>query len=383
MEEGDIDCVSIRIKSASHRCEDLEFPCKLSSTVLNLKKIIQLKNPLHPGVTEQRLIYSGHLLDDGKLIRDVISANSANNASQSSYTFHLACTSKSYVPYKTIETQRISAANHVNPPEPVQPSISQPTFAAGAPQGGIPPDVLALHQLYVEQMMSFMAQWSQGNLNNVGGPQFQYQFPEPAQAQANANYAQVQEQMMRDVRNEGRDNPRVNEAARVRADDEENPRDMLDWMYTFSRLILVFSVVYFYSNFTRFFLVVIFTGLVMVMQRRHQGNNAEGDRVQDAADAHPVPQQQAHVNAQPNRENDGNLNGQEVREEIPAEINNVEGNKNEEVRNDNVTGTSEAEELQAIIQEPPVPARLNQLREIGWTFLTTFFTSLIPETPQN
>lgn len=42
-------------------------------------------------------------------------------------------------------------------------------------------------------------------------------------------------------------------------DDEENQRDLLDWAYTLSRLVLILSVVYFYSNFTRFLLVVIFT----------------------------------------------------------------------------------------------------------------------------
>lgn len=42
-------------------------------------------------------------------------------------------------------------------------------------------------------------------------------------------------------------------------DDEENQRDLLDWAYTLSRVVLILSVVYFYSNFTRFLLVVIFT----------------------------------------------------------------------------------------------------------------------------
>ena len=59
------------------------------------------------------------------------------------------------------------------------------------------------------------------------------------------------------------DNPRANDAGN-RGDDDEAPRDVLDWMYTLVRVALIFSVVYFYSNFTRFFLVVLFTALVMV-----------------------------------------------------------------------------------------------------------------------
>ena len=59
------------------------------------------------------------------------------------------------------------------------------------------------------------------------------------------------------------DNARANEVAN-RGEDDEAPRDVLDWMYTIVRVALIFSVVYFYSNFTRFFLVVLFTALVMV-----------------------------------------------------------------------------------------------------------------------
>jgi len=53
-------------------------------------------------------------------------------------------------------------------------------------------------------------------------------------------------------------------APRIVNDEDEPQRDLLDWIYTGSRLCLILSVVYFYSNFTRFLLVLLFTGLVML-----------------------------------------------------------------------------------------------------------------------
>ena len=39
-------------------------------------------------------------------------------------------------------------------------------------------------------------------------------------------------------------------------DDENMNRDWLDWMYTLSRVAVLLSIVYFYSTFTRFVLVL-------------------------------------------------------------------------------------------------------------------------------
>lgn len=41
-------------------------------------------------------------------------------------------------------------------------------------------------------------------------------------------------------------------------DDEFGQRDWLDYVYTFSRFLVLISIVYFYSNFTRFLAVAAF-----------------------------------------------------------------------------------------------------------------------------
>ena len=69
-------------------------------------------------------------------------------------------------------------------------------------------------------------------------------------------------------------------------DDEEGGADMLDWIYTLSRVALIFSVVYFYSNLTRLFLVIIFTGLVFLLQRRHAQAPAPNNNVPQPRQAH-------------------------------------------------------------------------------------------------
>jgi hypothetical protein len=45
-------------------------------------------------------------------------------------------------------------------------------------------------------------------------------------------------------------------------DDEFGQRDWLDYVYTFSRFLVLISIVYFYSNFTRFLAVAAFFFLV-------------------------------------------------------------------------------------------------------------------------
>jgi len=65
--------------------------------------------------------------------------------------------------------------------------------------------------------------------------------------------------------------PRINAGAAAAApeiddDDDLNNRDWLDWFYWMSRAVVLFTVVYFYSSFTRFMLVVGFAILMYLYQ---------------------------------------------------------------------------------------------------------------------
>ena len=48
----------------------------------------------------------------------------------------------------------------------------------------------------------------------------------------------------------------------------DRDRDILDWMYLTSRVVLLLSIVYFYSSIARFLLVACLAGLVYLYQVR-------------------------------------------------------------------------------------------------------------------
>uniref|UniRef100_A0A8D0EHU2 HERPUD family member 2 n=1 Tax=Strix occidentalis caurina TaxID=311401 RepID=A0A8D0EHU2_STROC len=105
--------------------------------------------------------------------------------------------------------------------------------------------------------------------------------------------------------------------------EEDFNRDWLDWMYTFSRAAILLSIVYFYSSFSRFVMVMG----AMLHQAGWFPFRQEGG------------QQQAANNVEVNR--DG---GEDAAEDANTE------------------------------QQPGFMAS-------AWSFITTFFTSLIPEGP--
>ena len=50
------------------------------------------------------------------------------------------------------------------------------------------------------------------------------------------------------------------------ANNVRGDRDLLDWMYLLSRVVLLFSIVYFYSSITRFLVVAVLAGFVYLYQ---------------------------------------------------------------------------------------------------------------------
>lgn len=74
MPESSLDLNSellIQVRSPSLN-ETLDVTIKLNETISCLKKSIQLVHPHHPSVDNQRIIYSGKLLQDEETIYSVI-----------------------------------------------------------------------------------------------------------------------------------------------------------------------------------------------------------------------------------------------------------------------------------------------------------------------
>jgi len=125
-------------------------------------------------------------------------------------------------------------------------------------------------------------------------------------------------------------------------------RDLLDWFYVMSRVLVLFSIVYFYSSFARFALVTGLGFLVYLYQVGFFGRGRRGRA--------------------------GGRQGDIIRQEVE----NVRaGPREEEV----VDGANVGEEDSNVEIEPVPEAPPNPLM-IAATFLTTLFSSLIPEQPQ-
>ncbi|KFR09983.1 Homocysteine-responsive endoplasmic reticulum-resident ubiquitin-like domain member 2 protein, partial [Opisthocomus hoazin] len=132
--------------------------------------------------------------------------------------------------------------------------------------------------------------------------------------------------------------------------EEDFNRDWLDWMYTFSRAAILLSIVYFYSSFSRFVMVMGAMLLVYLHQAGWFPFRPEGG------------QQQAANNVEVNRD------GQHA--------NNPDLEEMERLMDDGIDEDSgeDAGEDANTEQQPGFMASAR-------SFITTFFTSLIPEGP--
>jgi len=154
-------------------------------------------------------------------------------------------------------------------------------------------------------------------------------------------------------------------------------RDILDWFYVASRVLVLFSIVYFYSSLARFALVAGLGLAVYLYRIGFFGQRNGGQMNIEMNNLNP------NNNVDPNQQNDlqvhQNEEGEENREDVvnPGEnVDQVENNDNGAV-NENPSGA-------AVNNTPTLP---NVQLEPSWyqvatTFLTTFFTSLMPNEPQ-
>ena len=151
-------------------------------------------------------------------------------------------------------------------------------------------------------------------------------------------------------------------------------RDILDWFYVASRVLVLFSIVYFYSSLARFALVAGL-GLAVYLYRIGffgQRNAGQGNmdlnnlNQNNNVDPNQLNNREANQN-DPRREN-GEANGNPEDDEPLPDIDAV-GAVNENPNG--ATGTN----LPNVQIEP-------SFFQVATTFMTTFFTSLMPNEPQ-
>ncbi|XP_078395941.1 homocysteine-responsive endoplasmic reticulum-resident ubiquitin-like domain member 2 protein [Cetorhinus maximus] len=142
--------------------------------------------------------------------------------------------------------------------------------------------------------------------------------------------------------------------------EEDLNRDWLDWMYTVSRAGILLSIVYFYSSFSRFVMVM---GAILLVYLHQAGWFPFRQDVQNRRPANQA------VEFNQEGQEDNALEVHEMERLMDEGLDDDSGESGESGDSGDDTTESTAG------TEPP------GFMASAWSFITTFFTSLIPEGP--
>lgn len=347
-----MDLVTLRIKSPSAALEDLEVKAQVGDTVRELKEQISLAFPTKPPPGEQKLVYLGKILKDSDRLDEVLRLDD----SVSAYTLHLVCAlpqQREGLRYRPAPAVHTPAEDVVVPPpatytapttqetnqtmEQMMRSFSTQytTAMSSLPPSPSEAELAALQELYSQYVGLYMQYLS----GSAPGTQYQHLVPQPPEQQEVQEGAQGEVQGVQApgagmVMNAGGGG-----AVAADAGGDRN-RDILDWVYVMTRVMLLFSVIYFHSSFWRLAFVAGLGFLVFLYQNRQQGRARRPQQVAPVAAPLPVEE----------------VDEQEEREEGEEES---EGGEEQE-------------------EEQPKPSRV----AVVVTFITSLISSIIPEQNQ-
>nr|XP_015224045.1 PREDICTED: homocysteine-responsive endoplasmic reticulum-resident ubiquitin-like domain member 1 protein [Lepisosteus oculatus] len=352
-----------------------------SWTVGQLKSHLSGVYPGSPPEKDQRLIYSGKLLPDHLLLRDVF------RKSDTTPTLHLVCAFKPPGSQHGSQPKAAGAEACVQsvpraagqaagaaPPGPSGDGLRHRGSAGGVPSawtspamlGGAdvrrpaysvysPQQLLWLQQMYVRQYyMQYQAALAAASSHVApSGPSLPVVTPAPVplanQAPADnlpANQNAPQPPLINPGANR---NLRMNaQGGPVMEDEEDVNRDWLDWVYTAARFSVFLSILYFYSSVSRFVLVM---SSLLIMYLHTAGWFPFRRRAVHLDPNHAQPAEAV--------ENQQNRNAGRPPEELLGE-------------------EQEGAPLPAVDAEP----QRVTLMGTAWVFFKAFFSSLIPEGPQ-
>ncbi|KAM3929008.1 homocysteine-responsive endoplasmic reticulum-resident ubiquitin-like domain member 2 protein isoform 2-T2 [Leptodactylus fuscus] len=387
--------VTLVIKAPNQKYDDQTINCFLDWTVEKLKTHLSKVYPSKPLTKDQRLVYSGKLLLDHLRLKDVLrkqdeyhmvhlvcasrtppnspkpstsrESTAAENTSSRSNSEHsgssLSVPTSRDIPSTPSNSRNEENLRHRHNPHTYTDTIQNHSFPysrqpsvgnlppqaapAGFPAYSVftPLQMMYWQQIYARQyyMQYQAAASSQGTTGNTvaqpaATPTINSDRPPPNPPRAAPNIAPEANQ---NVQMNAQGGPVMNE--------EDINRDWLDWMYTVSRAAILLSIVYFYSSFSRFVMVMG----AMILVYMHQ------------AGWFPFRQDDGQPQA---REEAGDVNHDR---ENNNDLMEMERRMDEGIQED---GAEErGDEVPAVA--PP------GLLASAWSFITTFFTSLIPEGP--
>jgi len=326
------DSITINIRSPVSTIEDLRVVCPQDWRVLRLKEEIAKLFPGNPSPKSQKLVYAGKMLEDGDRLKQFIRFQDECAV----YTIHLVC-----------------KVNQVGGDAPQLRQRRPEATPAASPQ--LPTNIF--HQdvnSWAQYMqLSEQTQFTEDNLQQMAVMQEMYsQYLSQYMQYMQTGSVVPQPEMAAVLHEEAHEVARVpvvmnaggGGAQAFQDEDDQGNRDMLDWLYVSIRVLILLSIVYFYSSLSRFVLVAaIFLVLYSFQVGFWPVNNRDRDNIQQEVNNIRDQQQQQQ---QPDQQ-----------QQDPVEA-----------------GAEEAAAPEERV-EPPAP----NLVDVVYTFLTTFFTSIIPE----
>lgn len=417
--------VTILVKAPNQKIGDQTVECFMDWTVKRLKSHLAAVYPSKPAEKSQRIIYSGKLLQDHSVLQDVLRSID----SETLHTVHLVCTP---TPEEMSETGKSSSSspNQLSTPLRGDESNSQGTNVGDSSTDGIrqrshqpretsnvtagysapyyqnsasvaaayqnmnPQQLQWMQQLYMQQMAYYMQYSSQPGMNQGFIPPVAYQFPQqpidqrppPIPVNQAAVPPVVNNNPAAAVPEPARNAPRVpnqqmnagvGPAMNDDVEEEAANRDWLDWIYTLCRFGVLLSIVYFYSSMNRFLLVTGIMFLVYLYEhnffRLRRANVARvqiEERIGEVENNEEANNEVAAAD-QVEDETDGSSN---LNNETPDA-----DQLSPDSSNENSDGTEETSRSEPPPEEPSRPGFFGTL----WIFVSTFFTSLIPQGPQH
>ncbi|XP_029184433.1 homocysteine-responsive endoplasmic reticulum-resident ubiquitin-like domain member 2 protein isoform X2 [Acropora millepora] len=411
--------VTLVVKTPNQKVDDLRIDCALEWSVEQLKRHLSRVYPTKPESQHQRLIYSGQLLNDNLILKDVLREHEEGKH----HTVHLVCPMK-------IETMSSSQSPAVSSAHSLSSSQSEnsvpttpttyPTDTGGLRYRGAHTQAYPPFNMYHQQMTNVpynvaMAQgngyvippfmlppyWMQQmmaqqmaaggmlppNVNqqpNFGYPQMPFPWypqagnvpapqvpfmtppqtptPPPPQAAhpAPAQAPQPQPAQPQPAQPQANDNVQANANAGPLFDDEEDEdnanRDWLDKIYTLCRIGVLLSIFWFYSSTSRFLLLV----LTFVLIYLYQCGFFQIFLRNRGNNRQEIPFQEPEPQQ-----------GGEQRPAASAD------NEQQEDATDGQNGedTPDNSDEPAVPPPPPGPSAAT----VAYNFITSFFTSLFPD----
>ncbi|KAK3927575.1 Homocysteine-responsive endoplasmic reticulum-resident ubiquitin-like domain member 2 protein [Frankliniella fusca] len=116
--------VTLIVKAPNQQIEDQTIQCELSWTIKRLKGYLSEVYPSKPSTEEQKLIYSGHLLNDSCTLQEVLRTYEEG---QDQHTVHLVCARNSMVLPKKTESSATTSESNLRRRNVPGPSTSSDT----------------------------------------------------------------------------------------------------------------------------------------------------------------------------------------------------------------------------------------------------------------